>query len=144
MKYGNVDLLKNTDAILCVLPIFNLCCLSVCPSVTYNYLKILLSTIILVLFCTVGIVLLQVLESSSSDSLLCCSGLGGAQQSGGGVQGPGAAAGRACNGRGGGHPRPDSSVREAGGGAVHPGQRPTVCGHVPQLAAQCLRQVGQL
>lgn len=49
------------------------------------------------------------------------SGFGGAERPDGGVPGAGAAAGGACDGCGGDDPRPDSSVREAGGGEVRPG-----------------------
>lgn len=50
------------------------------------------------------------------------SGFSGAEQPRGGVSGAGAPAGRACDGCSGGDPWPDGSVREAGGGAVHPRQ----------------------
>lgn len=54
------------------------------------------------------------------------SGFSGAEQPCGGVSGAGAAAGGACDGCGGDDPRPDGSVREAGGGEVHPGQHSTL------------------
>ena len=72
------------------------------------------------------------------------SGFSGAEQPGGGVSGAGAAAGGACDGCGGDDPRPDGSVRAAGGGKIRPGQHSTLCRHVSQLAAQRLRQVGHL
>lgn len=61
---------------------------------------------------------------------MCFSGFSGTEQPRGGVSGAGAAAGGACDGRGGDDPRPDSFVREAGGGAVHPRQHSTLRRHV--------------
>lgn len=59
--------------------------------------------------------------------LVCVfSGFSGAEQPCGGFSGAGAAAGRACDGRGGGDSRSDGSVRAAGGGEVHPGQHPAL------------------
>ena len=75
---------------------------------------------------------------------VCFSGFGGAEQPRGRVSGAGAAAGGACDGRGGDDPRSDVSVREAGGGEVHPGQQSSLRRHVSQLAAQRLRLVGNL
>lgn len=71
-------------------------------------------------------------------SVCTSSGFSSAEQPRGGVPGAGAAAGGARDGRGGDDPRPDGSVRTAGGGALHPGQHSPLRGHVSQLVAQCV------
>lgn len=77
-------------------------------------------------------------------SMCALSGFSGTERPRGRVSGAGAAAGGACDGCGGDDPRPDGSVREAGGGEVHPGQHSSLRRHVSQLAAQRLRQVGEM
>lgn len=66
------------------------------------------------------------------------SGFSSAQQPGGGVSGAGVAAGGACDGCGGDDPRPDGSVRKAGGAEVHLGQHSPLRRYVSQLAAERL------